>query len=441
MSRERGNQISVLHLLVQVPREGAPRHMAAGDVADAHLPLCAREGIQNRHGAVYPGARAYLLDGLVVLLRGDEGQQLVGGGRCVALCDALGGIVQGDYYRLGILGDGFVGNVLQRAVNHVGLLEVGEVSHAAAHAALEYEDVPLPRQAGAVGEISLEDGAQFLQRQIYWSSVQVCPYLEVVKGVLFHQFGFGAPVEERAEFLEKVVDSVLAPGARLALIGEGLEELRVLFIYKVFLFSEFPEVCEQVGAEVAQVCSPGVIFVGFSFVPQQEAQYQAAEHLVLLDSALGEVVHAQELVECGVEAVVASDPEVLVQGVGEPVRTYPPAQSLRDVLACKKLAQGRDGVVNLCPVQFFGALGCVENLQFAVPGFRENQEVGAGCLVHRPSVPQPDVNSRQLGRFASDKEIDSHNIKSTFFIHHSQYFPTNATERGLTTSKSSFFKK
>ena len=259
--------------------------MAAGYVADAYFALGTGEGVEHRHGAVDSSTYANLLDGLVVLLGGDERQQLVGRGGGVSFRYRLCRVIQGYDDGLGVFGDGFVGDVLKGAVNHVGLLEVGKVAYAAAHAALEYEDVPLPRQAGAVGEISLEDGAQFLQRQIYWSSVQVCPYLEVVKGVLFHQFGFGAPVEERAEFLEEVVDGVLASGARLALVGEGLEKLRVLFIYKVFFFCELPEVSQEVGVEIAEVCAACVFVVSFSLFPQQEAQHQAAEHLVLLDPA------------------------------------------------------------------------------------------------------------------------------------------------------------
>lgn len=114
---------------------------------------------------------------------------------------------------------------------------------------------------------------------------------------------------------------------------------------------------------------------------------------------------AKELVESGVEAVIAPDAEVFVKGITEPAGPYPPVESLGNVLAGQMLAQGRNGVVYLYPIQFFRAFESVDQFQFAVPGFREHQEVGAGSLVHRPSVPKPDVDFGKLWRFASDKEI------------------------------------
>lgn len=124
--------------------------MAAGYVADAHFTLGSGERVQHCHGAVNSSALADLLYGFVVLLGGDERQQLVGRGGRVSFRYRLCSVIQGDDDGLGVFGDGFVGDVLKGSVNHVGLLEVGKVAYAAAYAALEYEDVTLPRQAGAI---------------------------------------------------------------------------------------------------------------------------------------------------------------------------------------------------------------------------------------------------------------------------------------------------
>ena len=215
--------------------------MAAGYLADAHLPFLSGQCVQDSYGACDAHPLEDLLDGFVVFLGGDEGQEFVGGGVGVALSYRAGGAVQRDDDGLGVLGDGFVRDVLERIVNKIGLLEFQQVSHAASYAALEHKDVALSGKPGAVGEVGLENGAHFVKSDVNGRSVQVRSNLEGVKGVLGDYAGILAPVEECAQFLEQVVDGVLASLARFALVREGFEEFRMLLEDDVLTLREGPE--------------------------------------------------------------------------------------------------------------------------------------------------------------------------------------------------------
>ena len=216
--------------------------MAAGYLADAHLPFLSGHCVQNSYSSCDAHPLEDLLDGFVVFLGGDEGQEFVRGGVGVALSYRAGGAVQRDYDCLGVLGDGFVRDVLERIVNKIGLLEFQQVSHAASYAALENKDVALPGQPGTVREVSLVDGAHFVQGNEDGRPVKVCPYLERVERVFLDYSGIRAPVDKCPEFLEKVIDSVLPPRARLALVGESLEVFRMLPENEVLPLREGPEV-------------------------------------------------------------------------------------------------------------------------------------------------------------------------------------------------------
>ena len=355
--------------------------MAARDIADAHLALRACERVQHRHHPVHAHLLTYFLDGLIVFLRGDEWQELVGGGGSVSGRNRPGCFVQGDDYGLGVLGYGLVRDVLQRSVYHVGFLETEEVAHAAANAALEYEHVPLPLQAGARGKVRLENGAHLIGSQVDGGSVQVRSNLEVVKGVLLHQIHVRAPAEEGTELLEKVVYGIPSAGAGLSLVREGLEEFRVFFIYKVFFFSELPEVDQEVGVKEAKIRVAGVGAVCTAFLPEKEAQYQAPEDLILQDSAVRKLMYMQEFVKCRVKCIVAPVSKVFFKGVAQPSGANPGGQAVVDELTGKMLPERGYGVVDAFPIQFFRAFGGVEKFKFAVPGGGKDNYVCAACLV------------------------------------------------------------
>lgn len=79
MAGEFADEAGVFDLFIKVADKGSSGHMTAGDVGDAFLFVASGDGVSDCNHPVDAGFAEDFFDGVVVILPGNEGEEMAGG--------------------------------------------------------------------------------------------------------------------------------------------------------------------------------------------------------------------------------------------------------------------------------------------------------------------------------------------------------------------------
>lgn len=209
MAGDLSDKVGILDFLIQVTDEDATGHVGGGDFPDGMLFLLAGDGVQRRNHAIDAGELDHLLDVSVIVLLTNKGKKTPVGLVLVALQDLQSGGRERDSDRIGTAFLGFAGNVLDGAVDDVGLGHFHQVADTASDEALEDENVTLDIQTGVIRELRLVQLVSFLLSEIKGSAIDGGANDVIIIGVSVHVTSLNRPANESVESGHRANDGIL----------------------------------------------------------------------------------------------------------------------------------------------------------------------------------------------------------------------------------------
>ncbi len=182
MAGEGGDEVGVPDQLVDVSDEGAAGHMAAGYLVDGDFLLGAGDRVELRDQIGDAGEPEDGLDILIVFLGAPERKQPVPRPVPVSGDNLPGDPVQRHDNRTGRLPDGFGRDVFHGPVDDITLLQAQQVADAAAHIALEDENVPLDGKGRMRGHVRRINLLHIIKGQVNRRPIPLGRHLKALKG-------------------------------------------------------------------------------------------------------------------------------------------------------------------------------------------------------------------------------------------------------------------
>ncbi len=199
MAGDLGNKVGVFDFLIEIAYQDTASHVGGGDFPDGVILFFTGDGVQRRNHAVDAGELDHLLDVSVVVLLTNKGKKTPVGLVLVSLQDFQCGGREWDPDRIGTALLGLTGDVLDGAIDDVGLCHFHQVADTASDEALEDKDIALDIQSRVIREFGLVQLVPFFLCEIEGSAIDSRADDIIIVGVPVHVASLDRPADKSVE--------------------------------------------------------------------------------------------------------------------------------------------------------------------------------------------------------------------------------------------------